>query len=30
MSDEVDFLHANKHDSMIFDGDGKSFPNFPK
>ena len=36
MSDEVDFLHADKHESslqidrMIFDGDGQAFPKFPK
>ena len=34
--DEVDFLHADKHesllqiDTMIFDGDGQTFPKFPK
>ena len=36
VSDEVDFLHADKHesflqtDTVVFDGDGKAFPNFPK
>ena len=36
MSDEVDFLHAGKHesflqiDTMIFDGDGQAFLKFPK
>ena len=36
MSDEVDFLHADKHesflqiDNMIFDGDGQAFPKLPK
>ena len=36
MSDEVDFLHAHKHesfqqiDTLIFDGDGEAFPKFPK
>ena len=36
VSDEVDFLHADKHesflqiDTMIFDGDGQAFPKFPK
>ena len=36
VSDEVDFLHADKHerflqiDTKIFDGDGQAFPNFPK
>ena len=36
VSDEVDFLHADKHESslqidrMIFDGDGQAFPKFPK
>ena len=36
VSDEVDFLYADKHesfiqiDSMIFDGDGQAFPKFPK
>ena len=36
VNDEVDFLHADKHDSflqtntMIFDGDGQVFPKFPK
>ena len=34
MSDEIDFLHADKHesflqiDSMIFDGDGSPFLKF--
>ena len=36
VSDEVDFLHTDKHknflkiDTMIFDGDGQAFPKFPK
>ena len=36
MSDEVDLLHAYKHesfleiDTMIFDGDGQAFPGFQK
>ena len=36
VSDEVDFLHAVKHesflqiDTMIFDGDGQAFPKFSK
>ena len=36
VSDEVDFLHADKHesflqiDTMIFDGDGQAFPKLPK
>ena len=36
VSDEVDFLHANKHesflqiDTMIFNGNGQTFPKFPK
>ena len=36
VSDEVDILHADKHesflkiDSMIFEGDGQSSPKFPK
>ena len=36
MSDEVDFLHADKHesflqiDTVIFDGDGQAFPEFLK
>ena len=36
VSDEIDFLHVDKHesslqiDSMIFDGDGQTFPKFPK
>ena len=36
VSDEVDFLHAEKDESylqidiMIFDGDGQAFPKFPK
>ena len=36
VSDEVDFLHVNKHESFlqidntIFDGDGLTFPMFPK
>ena len=35
-SDEVDFLHTDKHDSflqidaMIFDGDGQAFAKLPK
>ena len=34
MSDEVDFLHADNHesflqiDTMIFDGDSQAFPRF--
>ena len=36
MSDAVDFLHADKHESLlqidtkIFDGYGQVFPKFPK
>ena len=36
VSDEVDFLHADKHesflqiDTMIFDGDDQAFPKFSK
>ena len=36
VSDEVDILHADKHesflkiDSMIFEGDGQSSSKFPK
>ena len=36
VSDEVDFLHADKDesylpiDTIIFDGDGQPFPKFPK
>ena len=36
MSDEVDFLHADKHESLLqvdnydFDGDVQAFPKFPK
>ena len=36
MSDEVDLLHAYKHESflqintMILDADGQAFPKFPK
>ena len=36
VSDEVDFLHADKHesflqiDTMISDGDGQAFPKFSK
>ena len=36
LNDEVDFLHADKHesflqiDTMIFDGCGQGFQNFPK
>ena len=36
MSDAVDFLHADKHESLlridtkIFDGYGQAFPKFPK
>ena len=36
MSDPVDFLHADKHESLlqidtkIFDGYGQAFPKFPK
>ena len=36
VSDEVDFLHADKHesflqiDTMIFDGDDQIFAKFPK
>ena len=36
VSDEVDFLHVDKHesflkiDTMIFNGDGQAFPKFPK
>ena len=35
-SDEVEILHADKHesflqvDAVIFDGDGQVFPSFPK
>ena len=35
-SDEVDYLHADKHesflqiDTVIFDGDYQTFPKFPK
>ena len=35
VSDEVEFLHADKHesflqmDTMTFDGDGQAFPKFP-
>ena len=35
-SDEVDFLHADKHesflliDTLIFDGDAQAYPKFPK
>ena len=35
-SDEVDFLHANKHESFLqidtinFDGDGQALPKFGK
>ena len=35
-SDKVDFLHTDKHesllqiDTMIFDGDGQVFPKLPK
>ena len=35
VSDEVDFLHVDKHksflqiDPMIFGGDGQAFPKFP-
>ena len=35
-SDEVDFLHADKHetflqvDTMVLDGNGQAFPKFPK
>ena len=35
-SDEVDFLHADKHesflliDTLIFDGDAQASPKFPK
>ena len=35
-SDEVDFLHSDKHesflhtDTVVFDGDGEAFPNVPK
>ena len=35
-SDEVDFLHADKHESfllidiLIFDGDAQASPKFPK
>ena len=35
VSDEVDFLYADKHesflqiDTIIFDGDGQAFPKFP-
>ena len=36
VSDEVDFFHADKHESflqinaMIFDGDGQAFLKFPQ
>ena len=36
VSDEVNFLHADKHDNflkvgtMIIDGDDQAFPKFPK
>ena len=36
LSNEVDLLHAHKHESfvkfytVIFDGDGQAFPEFPK
>ena len=36
VSAEVDFLHADKHESLLqvdnydFDGDGQAFPKFPK
>ena len=36
LSDEIHFLHADKHesflqiDTMIFGGDGQAFPKFPK
>ena len=32
VSDEVDFLHADKDgiDSLISDGNGQAFPKFPK
>ena len=36
VNDEVDFLQADKRkiflqiDTMIFDGDGQAFPNYPK
>ena len=36
MSDEVDFLHTDKHesflqtDTMVSDGDGQAFPKLPK
>ena len=36
VSDEVDFLHADKHesflqiDTMIFNGNGQAFPKFSK
>ena len=36
MSNELDFMHADKHesflqiDAMIFDGDGQAFPKFSK
>ena len=36
VSEEVDFLHVDKHesflqiDTMIFGGDGQAFPKFPK
>ena len=36
LSDEVDFLHADKHESMlqidgmILMGDGQAFPKFPE
>ena len=36
VSDKVDYLHADKHesflqiDTIIFDGDGQAFPKFPK
>ena len=35
LSDEVDFLHADKHESLLqidndFDGDGQTSPKLPK
>ena len=36
VSDEVDFLHADKYesfaqiDTIVFDGDGQALPKFPK
>ena len=36
VSDEIDFSHVDKHENslqinaMIFDGDGQTFPKFPK